>query len=112
MGIRETPIPTPSCKGSEYLSKRNLGSRNGLRLTHYLRQAKEGEEIVVTQRGKPVALIQPISAGATAVGLEAKLAKLAADGLVRLPTSTPLKKVRKVDATGTPISRTIIEDRR
>ena len=82
------------------------------RLTHYLRQAKEGEEIVVTQRGKPVALIQPISAGATALGLEAKLAKLAADGLVRLPTRAPLKNVRRVNVSGNPISRTIIEDRR
>jgi len=82
------------------------------RLTHYLRQAKGGEEIVVTERGKPVALIQSISAGTGAVSLEAKLAKLAADGLVSLPTRKPLKKVRRVKVSGVPISKTVIEDRR
>ena len=30
------------------------------RLTRYLRQTKQGEEIVVTERGKPIALLTPI----------------------------------------------------
>ncbi len=30
------------------------------RLTYYLRRTKQGEEIVVTERGRPIAVIQPI----------------------------------------------------
>ena len=34
------------------------------RLTHYLRQTKQGEEVIVTERGKPIALLQPIRSSA------------------------------------------------
>ncbi|MBX3307340.1 MAG: type II toxin-antitoxin system prevent-host-death family antitoxin [Nitrospira sp.] len=33
------------------------------RLTHYLRLTQKGEEIVVTDRGRPIALLQHIEAG-------------------------------------------------
>lgn len=82
------------------------------RLTQYLRRTKEGEEIVVTKRGKPIAVIQPIQSAAPVVTLQARLAKLAAQGLVALPTHKPLKKVRMVKVSGPPISRAILEDRR
>lgn len=82
------------------------------RLTHYLRLTKQGEEVVVTERGQPIALIQPIGSAERPLSLEARLAKLAARGLVTLPTRRPLEKVRAANATGRPISRTILEDRR
>ncbi len=85
------------------------------RLTQYLRRTKQGEEVVVTERGKPIALLQPVE-GVTPrrrlVSLEARLARLAAQGLVTLPTRRPLKRVRLVKVSGAPISRTILEDRR
>lgn len=82
------------------------------RLTHYLRRTKQGEEVVVTERGKPIALIQPVHSADRAVSLDARLAKLAAQGLVTLPTRKPLKRVRLAKISGRPISRTILEDRR
>ena len=82
------------------------------RLTRYLRQTKQGEEIVVTERGKPIALLTPIKSAKRATGLEARLAKLAAQGRVTLPTRKPLKRVRPVRIAGPPISRTVIEGRR
>lgn len=82
------------------------------RLTQYLRKTKRGEEIIITERGEPIALIQPIRSAQHAVSLEAKLAKLAALGLITLPTQKPLKKIRQVKISGTPISKTIVEDRR
>ncbi len=82
------------------------------RLTQYLRRTKLGEEVVVTERGKPIAVIQPIHSAAPLMSLQARLAKLAAQGLVSLPTRKPLKKVRTVKVSGPPISRTILEDRR
>jgi prevent-host-death family protein len=82
------------------------------RLTQYLRRTKQGEEVIVTERGTPIALIQPIRSADKAVSLEAKLARLAAQGAVTLPTQKPLKRVRLVKVSGKPISRTIAEDRR
>ncbi len=82
------------------------------RLTQYLRQTKQGEEVVITERGKPIALIQPIHAAGPLSSLEARLAKLAAQGFVTLPTHKPLKRVRLAKVSGPPISKTILEDRR
>jgi prevent-host-death family protein len=82
------------------------------RLTQYLRRVKQGEEVIVTERGKPVALIQPIQSAERPASLEARLARLAALGLVTLPTHKPLKRVRPVKVSGPPISKTILEDRR
>lgn len=82
------------------------------RLTQYLRRTKQGEEVVVTERGKPVAVIQPIRTASPLQSLEARLARLAAQGLVRLPTRAPLRRVRRIKVAGPPVSRTILEDRR
>lgn len=82
------------------------------RLTQYLRRTKLGEEVIVTERGTPVALIQPIKGADKAVSLEARLARLAAQGLVALPTQKPLRRVRLVKVKGKSISKTIVEDRR
>jgi prevent-host-death family protein len=82
------------------------------RLTEYLRHTKQGEEVIITERGKPIALIQPIGSAAKAVSIEAKLARLAAQGAVTLPTQKPLKRVRLVKVSGKPISKVIVEDRR
>lgn len=82
------------------------------RLTQYLRRTKQGEEVIITERGKPIALIQPIKSVEHPVSLEARLAKLAAQGFVTLPTHKPLKRVRLAKVSGPLISKTILEDRR
>lgn len=82
------------------------------RLTQYLRRTKQGEEVVVTERGRPIALIQPIKSPTYIISREARLASLAAQGLITLPTRKPLKRVRLVKVSGIPISKTIVEDRR
>lgn len=81
------------------------------RLTHYLRRTKQGEEVVVTERGKPIAVIQPIQSAQKLESLEARLAKLAALGIVTLPTRPPRKRVRRVRVSGPPVSKTILEER-
>jgi prevent-host-death family protein len=82
------------------------------RLTQYLRHTKQGEEVIVTERGTPIALIQPIKNVDKTASLEAKLARVAARGAVALPTQKPLKRVRLVRVSGKPISREIVEQRR
>lgn len=81
------------------------------RLTYYLRRTKQGEEVIVTERGKPVALIQRIESADHVETLEGRLAKLAAEGLVTLPTRKATRRIRTVKPTGRPISRIILEDR-
>lgn len=82
------------------------------RLTQYLDTPNRGEEVIVTERGTPIALIQPIKSAGKAASLEARLARLATRGTVTLPTQKPLKRVRLVKVSGKPISKVIVEDRR
>jgi len=84
------------------------------RLTHYLRLIKGGERLVVTERGKPVALIRPLDGTEPQASIEERLVVLAKQGKIRLP----LKKGRfdvktpPIKVKGKPLSRIIIEDRR
>jgi prevent-host-death family protein len=82
------------------------------RLTYYLRRTKQGEEVIVTERGKPIALIQSIQSAERVASLEARLARLAAQGLVTLPSGRPVRKVRLARVSGPPVSKVILEDRR
>jgi prevent-host-death family protein len=82
------------------------------RLTEYLRRTKKGEEVVVTERGKPVALLRAIDAGEKPASLEARLARLAAQGLVTLPTRKRLRRIHRVKVAGTPVSKIILNERR
>lgn len=52
------------------------------RLSEYLRRARAGEALVVTDRGTPVARLVPLEGG---VALEGRLAELERAGLVRRP---------------------------
>lgn len=81
-------------------------------LTQYLRRSKEGEEIIVTERGKPIAIIRPIHSAEEVSSREARLAQLAAQGRLTLPTRPPLEKIRLVKVSGPPLSALILEDRR
>ena len=80
------------------------------RLTHYLRLTKKGEEIVVTERGKPIALIQKIEKAQEKSSLEARLAKAAADGKLTLPTRKPSKRIKAMRVEGKPMSKIVLED--
>jgi len=82
------------------------------RLTHYLWRTKQGEEMIITDRGAPIALLHPINGAAKAVSLKGKLAGLAARGAVILPTQKPLRRVRLVKASGKPMSKAILDERR
>ncbi|HEV8306163.1 MAG TPA: type II toxin-antitoxin system prevent-host-death family antitoxin [Methylomirabilota bacterium] len=82
------------------------------RLTQYLRRTRQGEEVVITDRGRPIAVIQPIQSAMRLASRDARLARLAARGLLTLPARTPLKSVRPVRVSGLPMSQAILEDRR
>lgn len=82
------------------------------RLPYYLRRTRQGEEIIVTDRGKPIALLNPINGSAKAMSLEGELASLATRGAVILPSQKPLARIRRVKVKGKPMSKTILDERR
>jgi prevent-host-death family protein len=82
------------------------------RLSRYLHEAKKGKKIVVTERGVPIAVIQPFRAAKRAAGLEARLAVLAARGVVTLPNRRRRRRIPRVAVTGLSVSRTVLENRR
>ena len=82
------------------------------RLTHYLRRTKAGEEVIVTERGKPIALLQPNQSATNIRSLETRLAQLEAQGLLTTPQRKPLRRVRRVKVGGPPLSTIILDDRR
>jgi prevent-host-death family protein len=82
------------------------------RLTHYLARAKEGEEVVVTERGKPIVLLQAIRTASDTVTRDARLARLSALGIVTVPSRSASRRVRPVRVRGKSVSDVIREDRR
>jgi prevent-host-death family protein len=82
------------------------------RLTHYLRQARKGEEVIVTERGHPVAVLHSLAHVDRASSLHTRLARLAALGIVTMPTRKRFGRNRPLRLSGPPVSKAIIEDRR
>ncbi len=83
------------------------------RLTHYLRLTRGGAQIVVTDRGRPIAIIHSLDDLEPNAGAEERLAALASRGLVRLPERIGgLEPRRAIQTVGRPASDIIIEERR
>lgn len=82
------------------------------RLTYYLRRARNGEEVIVTERGRPIAILKSLQQVDRAATLETRLARLAALGIVTLPTRKRFGRARPARIVGSSVSRAILEDRR
>ncbi|HEX2163548.1 MAG TPA: type II toxin-antitoxin system prevent-host-death family antitoxin [Thermoanaerobaculia bacterium] len=80
-----------------------------LRLGRYLRQVRSGETILVTERGRPIAELRPLSR--SALDLDPRLQRLAATGAVRLPTRPKSAHIERVTLPGPPVAQTVVEDR-
>lgn len=85
------------------------------RLTHYLDSVKNGERVVVTDRGRPVAVLHSLDRNEARAEPEELLAALAMQGLLRLPVSKGA--VRAIEPlplrNGEPsVAETLIADRR
>lgn len=84
------------------------------RLTYYLGLAKGGDNVIVTDRGKPIAILHNLDTVEKEASLEEKLASLAKQGKIRLPLKKGKlpKSISRPLIKGKPLSETIIEDRR
>jgi prevent-host-death family protein len=80
-------------------------------LTRYLNRTKKGEEVLITERGKPIAVIRPAKGNLPPMSLEAKLTKLAEEDKIVLPRKKFMSKIPLIKISGPPISSTILEDR-
>ncbi len=75
------------------------------RFSKAIRAVKAGEEVVLTERGKPVAVITPWRRNGRR---EATLRALEAAGLIHaVPKRGPLPRVRRIRIKGEPISKTV-----
>lgn len=83
-------------------------------LTQYLSMIKKGENVVVTDRGNPIAILHSLDKTEITASPEEKLASLAKRGVVRLPSGN--KKLdlttKAVSVKGKPLSEIVIEERR
>jgi prevent-host-death family protein len=74
-----------------------------------IKAVRAGKEVVLTERGRPIAVIKPIKDEHES---EAALKRLADEGLVTLPTRKgPLPRFEPIPISGRPLSQTIIDDR-
>jgi prevent-host-death family protein len=83
------------------------------RLTYFLRRTKEGERVIVTDRGSPVAVLHSLEEAEPHAAPEERLAVLARRGLIRLPRpSARLIPFLPLPSKGRAASDIVIAERR
>ena len=78
------------------------------RLSEFLRRVADGERLVVTDRGRPVAIISPPEEKDEV----ARAMAMVREGLAQWGGGKPKGSSRPVRVKGRPISETMLEDRR
>jgi prevent-host-death family protein len=76
-----------------------------------IKAVRAGKEVVLTERGQPIAVIKPIKAEQE-LEEDTVLKRMADEGLITLPSRKgPLPRVTPIRINGKPLSQTIVEDR-
>ena len=78
------------------------------RLSEYLRRAAVGERVIVTDRGRPVAIISAPDTTDEVVRATA----MVRDGFAQWGGGKPKGSSRSLRVKGRPLSETVLEDRR
>ena len=83
-------------------------------LSRYVKEVKDGDEILVSERGRIVARIVPVELPSESARLQNFLLRLSMEGKIILPgihkkTPRPLKRKKVI---GTPFADAILEGRR
>lgn len=85
------------------------------KLTHYLETAREGEAIIITDRGVPVAILHGLDRVEEGAGRDERLAYLAGQGFLTLPKKGPERgfpRIERAEVKGGSVSDTIVRERR
>ncbi len=77
------------------------------RLSQYLKRVRTGERVLVTERGRPVAVISPTSVTPAGRRIEAMLR----DGVARWGGGKPRGAPRPPRIRGSSVAQAVIEDR-
>lgn len=89
---------------------REIGARElKTRLGAYLREVREGNTIIVTERGEPVAEIRPLPRGGRTE--KARLAELVARGDLTRGSTRRLSHFSPIALVGHPVAESIVEAR-
>jgi prevent-host-death family protein len=102
------------------MQKENKMKKAGVRelrlhFSQYLQEVKQGEQIVITERGEGIAQILPLypDESKQEKKIQATLRQLAQKGIVQLPPKQKfLGPPKRTKVQGTPFSDAVIEDRR
>ena len=79
-----------------------------MHFSKYLKLVREGQEVVVTERGNPVAVIKPLMKGGTP---DDKIKSMEDQGILRRAVKGKLPLGRTIGIAGKPLSETMIEGR-
>lgn len=90
----------------ESVSVRDLKNQ----LSAYLRRVKSGTRLVVTDRGRPIAELGPVSN--EKLSSEEHLRKMAEAGEIIPPHGKGFSDFKPIAIKGAPLSQTILEERR
>lgn len=82
------------------------------RITHYLRLVKEGEQVIVTDSGRPFAEVRALDPTLRRSHVPPRLLALAARGIATLGTGGPFPDIEPIAVGGKPLSEIVLEDRR
>ncbi|MGA1823166.1 MAG: type II toxin-antitoxin system Phd/YefM family antitoxin [bacterium] len=85
-----------------------------IHLSRYLRDIKDGKDILVTERGKAIAQIVPVRTSKNKKDIRPVLFEMAQKGYILLPQQwgKPVGPPHRVKIKGTSFSDAVIEDRR
>ncbi len=85
-----------------------------IHLSQYLREVKQGENILVTERGRAIAQIVPVRPVEKREDVHSVLFHLAKKGHILLPQQwgKPIGRPRRIRVKGTPFTDAVIENRR
>ena len=91
-------------------SRMRVGLREAnQRFSKLVKAVKAGEEVVLTERGKPIAVLKPLPKSR---GIETGVGQMIAAGLLRpAPRQAPMPAFKPRPIKGRPLSETIREDR-
>lgn len=74
-----------------------------------IKAVRAGKEVILTERGRPIAVIRPVK---NEPEPDAALRRLADEGLITLPSRKgPLPRFEPVPLSGQSLAQTIIDDR-
>ncbi|MCI0416482.1 type II toxin-antitoxin system prevent-host-death family antitoxin [bacterium] len=80
-----------------------------LHFSKYIQHVREGNQVILTERGEPIAVIKPVKAGKG--DMESRLRILEMQGLLRRGMTGPFRPPRAVRISGKALSNIVTDER-